>query len=122
MEPGDFALSFTVLHSGFDVLALVAFGFALTDAEFDLHVAAFPVTAKSDNGLALLLSGRPELHDLALVKQQPADGLGFVLLVTGLFVRLDVAAEEEALKAINAREGVVDIDVAQPDGFDLRAF
>jgi hypothetical protein len=111
METGHFTLSFTVLDSGLDVLALIALGLALADAKFNFDVAAFPVTAERYDRLPFLLGGRPKLHDLALVKKETTDSLRFMLNVAGLFVWLNVATEKEALKAVNASKGIIDIDV-----------
>jgi hypothetical protein len=122
MKTGYFTLSFTVLDSGLDVLALIALGLAFADAKFNFDVATFPVTAKRYDRLPFLLGGRPKLHDLTLVKKETTDCLRFMLNVAGLFVWLDVATEKEALKAVNASKGIIDIDVPQTDGFDLRPF
>ena len=121
VEVGDGACGFAVHGFAFEVLALVTLGFAFANADFDFHEGAFPVGAEGGEGEAFLLGEDGEFLDLALVEEEFAGAARFVLGVAGFVVGLDVEVVEPSLAALDAGEGVGEVDFALADGLDFGA-
>lgn len=123
VEAGDFALCFAEFDTFFQVVSLVAVGFAFADADFDFDAGIIPIHPQAWQGGAFDGHGVFEFDDFLFVEEQAARAGGFVLEpCAGRFPWLDVAAEKENLAALDAGEAVGDIDLAGAHGFDLSAF
>jgi hypothetical protein len=121
VEAGDGAGGLAIHGFALHVLALVTFGFAFASADFDFDTGAFPVGAEGGEGEAFLEGEGDEFADLAFVEQEAAGAAGLVLGVAGFVVGLDIEVIEPDLVAIDAGEGVGEVDFALADGFDLGA-
>ena len=81
--------------------------FTTAGAELCFHFAVFPVEAQQGEGKAALGHLDFQFQDFALVHEQTARALGFVLEpLAGRFPGLHIAAVEEQLAFFHASEGI----------------
>jgi len=92
---------------------------ALTQPKLDLHAAVLEIQAQRDQRHAVLHHARVQLDDLALVHQQPPGPHRIQIEDIAVLIGADVDAADEELAILDRTVGVLQIDVAAADGFDL---
>ena len=120
----------SLLHGAVDLALGVPLGrglsfvvefFALAQAHLDLDPAALEVDLQGDQGVAVLLDLAVEPHDLPLVHQQSAGTAGVHIEAVALLIGGDVHLVDEHFAVLDAAPGILQVQGALADGFDLGA-
>ena len=93
----------------------------LTQAQLHLHAGVFEVDGQGDQGVTILLLQSVELADLPLVQQQALGTVGVAVEDVALLIGGDVEAVGIDLAVLGDTEGILQVQRAGADGFDLRA-
>ena len=93
----------------------------LTQAQLHLHAGVFEVDGQGDQGVTILLLHGVELADLPLVQQQALGTVGVAVEDVALLIGRDVEAVGIDLAVLGDAEGILQVQRAGADGFDLRA-
>ena len=119
-----------VLHAAFDLavgfglgngVALVVELFASAESDLYLEAGAFEVDLKGDQGIALLGDESLELHDLLFVHEESAVAKRLAVEDVAVLVGTDVDADGVELSVNDLTVGVLEVDAAAADAFDLGA-
>ena len=94
---------------------------ALGQADLQLDPGPLEVDGQRDEGIAVLLDPAEEPHDLPLVHQQPAGAAGVLVEDVPLLIGADMHPKDRYLPILDQAEGVLQVHIAQTDGFDLCA-
>ena len=103
------------------VLALVVELFALAETDFDLSFAFIEINRQRYERQPLLAGNAEQPHDLPAVHQQFAHTQRIAVEDIALFVGTDVHAVDEYFPVSDIAPGVLEIDLALPDGLDFRS-
>src|SRR5581483_3701116 len=110
-----------VLFLALDRFPLVVLLLPLADAQLQLGPAILEIARQRPELRPLHLRLVFELARLALVNQQLSRAQRVVVIQAGFFVRIDVAAVQKQLAALNARERLLQVRVAPADRLDFAA-
>ena len=121
IEARDFAGSFAIARSLFQVRTFIARRFSLSNGDLRFQFAVFPMQIEKDEGASADLGFTIKLIDFGAMEQKFAHSFGGGDLVTGAFVGLDVRIIEEGFTVLDASEGIVNVGLSRPDRFYLAA-
>ena len=104
-----------------DRIALVVELFASTEPELNLYARAREIEREGNKGNSLLRDETEKLEDLALVHQKLALTHRVAIEDISVLIGTDVHTDDEKLAVLEVAVGVLEIDRACAQTFDLRA-
>jgi len=122
IEIGNRAIGLTFDLLLLEIGTLISLLLSFADADLHLHVGVLPVEAESGKGETLDLGLSEQTVDLGSMKEESPDALGFVLLVAGALVWLNVDVIEPRLPIFDSGKRAAEIAMPGTDRFDLGTF
>ena len=121
IESGDFTRGFAIGSAFFQIGALVASHFALTNADLGFEFSVLPIKFQHNERAPFDLAFTVKFVDLFAMKQKFAHSFGGWNFVARFFVRLNIGVEEERFPVFDPGEGVADVRFARANRFYFAA-
>ena len=102
-------------------IALIIQLFTAAKSHLYLDVRALEVQLQGHEGIALLRHQTEQLKDLLFVHQEAAGTKGITVEDIAVLIGADVHLAHEQFPVIDGAVGVLEIDIARPQAFDLGA-
>ena len=122
IEASNFPRRLAIRGAFFQIGALVARNFTLTDAELGFELAVFPIELQHHERATFDLTLAVKLVDFFAMKQKFANAFRGRNFVARFFVRLNIGVVEKRFTVLDPSERIVDVGFAGADRFYFAAF